>query len=205
MRWIEVRTLATAILLGLVSPALAQDPRPPRDGEAPKPGERPERFGPPPFVLQDALDTNKDGKLSAEEIKAAAEPLKRLDKNKDGKLSAEELGWPPQMPGFGRGGGRFPGGPPFGGERGGRSFVQRLMSRDANGDGQVTKDELPKSMQFLIRLGDQNQDGAINEQEAQQLARQLGLAAERRDSSQDAPGPKVPAKDASAPKKPSPE
>ena len=191
MQPLRAQSLAAAFLLGLlwaVSPG--QDAQPPRAPEKPKAPGRPERFAPPIFALMDALDTDKDGKLSADEIKAAPQAWKKLDKNKDGKLSAEEIGWPPRFAPFPPGGGRpmgpgrgFPfGGAPLGGERGGRSFTQRLMSRDANGDGKVTADELPKSMQFLIRLGDADKDGAIDKQEAEQLAQQLGLAASRPDS-----------------------
>jgi hypothetical protein len=141
--------------------------------------EAPRREGPGrnvSFPLSQALDTDHDGKLSAKEISAANESLKSLDANHDGKLSAEEIGWPPRR--FGPGGGP----PPFGGPRGdsGRSrqsLAQRVMSRDANGDGRVTADELPKSMHFLLRLADANGDGAIDAKEAERLFRQLGLDA----------------------------
>jgi hypothetical protein len=176
MRISRARTFLTALLLGLVSAVPGQDARPPRAPEKPKAPDGPEGFAPPLFALMEALDTNKDGKLSADEIKAAPQSLKKLDRNKDGKLSAEEIGWPPAFPGFGGGRGRPPfGGPPFGGERGGRSLAERIMARDANGDGKVTKSELPKSMHFLIRLADRNEDGAIDKTEAERLARQLGL------------------------------
>lgn len=48
-----------------------------------------------------ALDTNKDGSLSAEELKAAPESLLGLDKDGDGELSPQELfphGPPPPPP-----------------------------------------------------------------------------------------------------------
>lgn len=45
----------------------------------------------------EALDLNKDGKLSVAEIEAAPESLKTLDKNSDGDLSREELR--PSQPG----------------------------------------------------------------------------------------------------------
>jgi hypothetical protein len=48
-------------------------------------------FGP----LMIALDTNKDGVLSADEIAAASENLKKLDKNGDGKIDRIELLPPP--------------------------------------------------------------------------------------------------------------
>ena len=77
-------------------------PPPPRpEGEdgptgGPPPGHRP----PPPLIA--ALDTDKDGTLSAEELKAAPEALLALDKNGDGELSPQELfphGPPPPPPG----------------------------------------------------------------------------------------------------------
>lgn len=100
----------------------------------------PAGFSPPGFHLMTALDANKDGKISTDEIRNAVAALQRLDKDKDGKLSSEEIGWPPTpgngfpgpgggrpefgrgvppgmggFPRFGRGG--FPG---FGGQDGGR-------------------------------------------------------------------------------------
>jgi hypothetical protein len=58
-------------------------------------------FGP----LMHALDTDKDGVLSAEEIAAAsANLLAKLDKNKDGKIDRKELLPPrPQGPQDGQG------------------------------------------------------------------------------------------------------
>jgi hypothetical protein len=57
-----------------------------------------------------ALDADKDGTLSAEEIAKAPEALKTLDKNGDGKLAREELG-PPRPPRGPRGRGDFERGP----------------------------------------------------------------------------------------------
>jgi hypothetical protein len=81
-------TLIIASLLAAATAGFAQDaPKP----DAPRPerpaGDRP-RFVPPIMV---ALDTDKDGELSADEIAAAATTLLTLDKNKDGKISAEEM------------------------------------------------------------------------------------------------------------------
>jgi Ca2+-binding EF-hand superfamily protein len=66
---------------------------PPRDDEGgPRQGPpRGGRYGRPPNPLMDALDTNHDGQLSAEEIANAPASLKKLDKNGDGKLTADEL------------------------------------------------------------------------------------------------------------------
>ena len=77
--------------------------------------------GPPPLSpAMEALDTNRDGQVSADELKNAAESLGKLDHNKDGILDRSELEGPPE----GRAGGpppppRGPGGPPPEGRAGG--------------------------------------------------------------------------------------
>lgn len=86
--------LAFALLVGT---AVAQE-SPGEKGNHPL-GPPPGHHPPPPVIL--ALDTNKDGALSAEEIKAAPEALLKLDKNGDGELSIQELspqGPPPPPP-----------------------------------------------------------------------------------------------------------
>ncbi|HBU59043.1 MAG TPA: hypothetical protein DEB48_04280 [Verrucomicrobiales bacterium] len=45
----------------------------------------------PPNPLMEAIDKNKDGTLSAEEMKNASKALAALDKNKDGKIDQEEM------------------------------------------------------------------------------------------------------------------
>jgi EF hand domain-containing protein len=66
---------------------------PPRDdnGGPPQGPPRRGRMGRPPNPLMEALDTNHDGTLSAEEIANASASLKKLDKNGDGKLTPDEL------------------------------------------------------------------------------------------------------------------
>jgi hypothetical protein len=56
-------------------------------------GPPPDKHRPPPPVsfLMQALDTNHDGVLDAEEIANASASLLKLDKNGDGKLTADEL------------------------------------------------------------------------------------------------------------------
>lgn len=63
-------------------------PPPPEGGDGPMPQKPP---GHPPSPVIAALDTNRDGSLSAEELKAAPESLLGLDKDSDGELSPEEL------------------------------------------------------------------------------------------------------------------
>ena len=82
----EMRFVTPTILAGLLagsalnSSAQSPDQRGP-DG----PPHRP----PPPLIM--ALDLNKDGVISADEIAKAAESLKKLDKNGDGQLTPDEL------------------------------------------------------------------------------------------------------------------
>ena len=74
-----------------------------------------------------ALDADKNGEISADEIANATTALKTLDKNSDGKLTEEELRPNGPPPGGGQGGGRGgqggaggrKGGPPPGGREGG--------------------------------------------------------------------------------------
>lgn len=71
-----------------------------------------------------AVDTDDDGELSAEDLANASQALKKLDKNGDGKVSRDELR--PQPP---QGG---PGGPPPFGARGPGSGGQASMEADPN-------------------------------------------------------------------------
>lgn len=140
---------------------------PRREEGGPGGGDR-ERFGGEGFgrgrmrvsPLMQALDTNHDGELSAEEIANAPQALKSLDKNGDGKLSAEELR--PAGP-FG------PGGPGGEGRRSSAADVAdqvgRLMAFDKNGDGKLAPDELPERMRSIVTRADANHDGFATKEE----------------------------------------
>jgi len=52
------------------------------------------RFGPMQHPVMAALDADRNGELSAAEINAAPEVLKKFDRNKDGKVAGNEIGRP---------------------------------------------------------------------------------------------------------------
>ncbi len=205
-----------------VSAVSAQEPKTPRQMRkvAPQEGQRPGPggFGTPGRVLplMEALDTDKDGQLSPEEIENAVASLKKLDKDNDGKLSQEEIGWPPRGRGMGgpagfgggRGGVGGPGGPGgFGGRGpggpGGFDVVERIMSNDKDGDGKVTKEELPEFMQRMLERADTNKDGAIDQEEAKAMAESMGRGFGRggRAGGADAPPPPAEADGGGEPEK----
>jgi Ca2+-binding EF-hand superfamily protein len=70
------------------------------DGAPPRPGEGPGRRGGGPMGggLFAALDTDRDGQLSNEEIVGAGTALLKLDRNRDGRVSPEEAFGPPGPP-----------------------------------------------------------------------------------------------------------
>ena len=87
----------------------------PPQGASPQ-GMPPQRMapqGPPPPVIQ-ALDADKNGSVSAEELRNSSESLKKLDKNADGELSIQELLHigPPPPPDGNNDASRRPQGPP---------------------------------------------------------------------------------------------
>jgi len=121
-----------------------------------------QRSGPSPMMM--ALDTDKDGKLSAEEIANAATALKTLDKNADGLLDSTEL-----APTRGGQGGNRPAGGPGGDSN---SFTDRVMQRDADGDGKVSKEEAGPMSRMFGRL-DGDGDGFVTKEELEAMAQQF--------------------------------
>lgn len=97
-----------------------------------------------------ALDADGDGTLSTEEIEAAPEALKKLDKDGDGSIARAEV-----MP---------LGGPGFGAPSPEQMFT-RLMERDQDEDGKLSKDEVPDFLKQHFDAVDKNEDGFIDEEE----------------------------------------
>ncbi|MDP7014552.1 MAG: PEP/pyruvate-binding domain-containing protein [Pirellulaceae bacterium] len=117
--------------IGLSSVVVAQG-QPPRGPQPPGGGRG--GFQPPKPPVLEALDANKDGEISAQELRNAVEALRKLDKNRDGEIAGSEL-QPAGIPFAGRGGG--PGGrglDPFGGGQTGKKLAPtELLFRDGVG------------------------------------------------------------------------
>ena len=78
--------------------------------------------------------------------------------------------------------GRGPGGDRGrGGDLGANAIVERIMSFDKNGDGKITKEELPERMQNLIEKGDTNKDGVLDKEEIKKLAADMARDGSGRD------------------------
>jgi Ca2+-binding EF-hand superfamily protein len=119
---------------------------------------------PPPDLLFRLLDTDGDGRLSAEELRNAIKLLEKLDKNKDGYIDRFELeqamGGRPTPPA----------GPPAE-----RPEVNRLVERafeemDRNKDGKISKDEARGPIAENFDRIDTNKDGFIDREELRQAA-----------------------------------
>ncbi|GIS59440.1 MAG: hypothetical protein CM1200mP2_16650 [Planctomycetaceae bacterium] len=93
----------------------------------------------PPFM--EPFDTNRDGEISAEEIKNAAAVLRKLDRNRDGRITEDELPPPPEGRGF-----RGPGGGPGGPMRQERKLVKQF---DKDGNGRLNLQERQAARKLL--------------------------------------------------------
>jgi hypothetical protein len=146
-----ISLLVAGLALGGAVMANAQENSGPRN--APADGHCP----PPPHhgdPLMRALDTNKDGVISADEIAAAPTALRALDKNNDGQVTLDEL-LPPRPadapPPPTNAGPHHPPSPLF-------------VALDVNRDGALSADEIANAASSLAAL-DTNHDGQLTHEE----------------------------------------
>ena len=121
-------------------------------------GQGPERRQ--PRVVLDALDQNHDGKLSAEEIKAAPTRLLTLDRNGDGQLTADELTPRPENAGAAP-----------------DELVKQLMGFDKSGKGFLVPEDVPDRMQGLFHRADADHNGKLTPEEIRALSARQGMPA----------------------------
>jgi Ca2+-binding EF-hand superfamily protein len=114
--------------------------------------------GPPPRLALRALDTDQDGKLSAQELQAAPHSLLKLDRNQDGQLTPDELLPRPENSGASS-----------------DELVTQLMAFDKNGDGVLTPEEVPARMKNLFERADSNHDGKLTPDEIRSLAERQSM------------------------------
>jgi hypothetical protein len=123
---------------------------------------------PPPNPMVTALDTDRDGMISAAELERAPRALLVLDSDRDGRLSREETrpvrpnGPPPPPPGG-------PSGPPAGDgppppRPGGPPPNPLFLAVDSDRDGTLAADEIARSTALLKTL-DRNRDGTLSPDE----------------------------------------
>lgn len=132
--------------IGLAGWAVGQEVTATTDDTTAAPPPPPMRHPPNPLII--ALDADKDGVLSAQEITNASVTLLTLDENGDGQLTRDELRPPPPLPP----GDEKPGNP--------------IMRLDTDGDGLVSLAEFSAKSQEMFKKIDTNGDGSISADEA---------------------------------------
>ena len=128
-------------------------------------------------------DRNGDGVLSLEELPERMRPrFSDLDESHDGVLDREELEKGVQRRRLMQG---------AGGPGDGFNMVDRMMRRDEDGDGKLSKGEVPPRMAERFDRMDSNQDGFLDQDELQAAAdrmrRNMGSPGQGRPPRQDRP------------------
>ena len=121
-----------------------------------------EGHGAMPMINFDAIDANKDGKITAEEFSSfRTAEFAKADTNSDGQISADELA----VRHIAEVTARAP------------EMAAKMIERmDANSDGQLSAEEMergPKAPSMFERV-DENGDGAISKEEADAMKGKMG-------------------------------
>jgi len=127
-----------------------------------------------PDSLLALLDDNHDGALSAAEIDNAGAALRTLDKNGDGRLSSDELGKTSPRKQKGATASRGRGGANNRSRQGNGGVRANLLALDADGDGELTRAEVPGRMQRIFDRADTDKNGVLNKAEIDRFAQQVG-------------------------------
>jgi len=145
---------------------------------------------PPMFIkILEAVDTDHDGIISAEEIAAAPDTLKTLDENSDGQLSKDEFLPPPPPPrpdGLQNGGGQSNGNRP---QRKTKITTKGSSDSSVTKGGSETSDEGKHGppLPLIIVALDADHDGVISAAEIAGSAEALKTL-DKNDDSQLGPG-----------------
>jgi Ca2+-binding EF-hand superfamily protein len=134
------------VCVSLVATAMAQPPAGGEYGQVP--GGQNGPGGPPPNAMFSAIDTDGDGAISMRELRKAVVALKQLDTDRDGKITQAEAMRGPIGPG----------GDPA-------AMIDGMMQNDKNGDGKLSKNELPRHMAQMLSSADANGDGSLDRAE----------------------------------------
>ena len=144
---IKPSPLLLAFLASVTAVAQQPQPRPPQ-------GQPLQPVNP----LLAALDKNRDGEISAEELKSASQEVGKLDRNGDGKIDRQELRQPlPQ-------GNRGPQNGPQNGPQARPMLPPVFIALDADHDGEITAEELANATTTLKTL-DKDGDGVLSPME----------------------------------------
>jgi Ca2+-binding EF-hand superfamily protein len=141
----RIQFVSVGVWFILVAVAWGQPPERARFGSGNGP-----QYGPPPETgslpspMFDAIDADGDGAISMRELRKAVVALKQLDADKDGEITrAEALGGPADP----------------------AAMIDRMMENDKDGDGKLSKREIPRHLAQQLNDADANNDGGIDRAE----------------------------------------
>jgi Ca2+-binding EF-hand superfamily protein len=146
-------------------------------GNAAKPvagGVRSQQPSTPSDSLLAVLDGDHDGELSGAEMDNAAAVLRALDKNGDGRLSGAELGRSSPRQQQGATAAKGQAAAPNRKRQGNAGVRANLLALDADGDGKLSRSEVPGRMQRIFDRADTDKNGSLDRAEIDKFAQQLG-------------------------------
>jgi Ca2+-binding EF-hand superfamily protein len=137
-------------------------------------GVRSQKPATPPDSLLALLDGNQDGELSGVEMDNAAAALRTLDKNGDGRLSGAELGRSSPRQQQETTAAKGQAAAPNRKRQGNAGVRANLLALDADGDGKLSRSEVPGRMQRIFDRADTDKNGSLDRAEIDKFAQQLG-------------------------------